>query len=166
VGQAGTPNAVCRVWEPDPPYEWAQLRQTNPIQLGRAAGRRPWEGQMRKTNPIWRWHPGMDAGDRKTPTGSDCAKQSQFPPEQREGQVLYGKGVMVIRTCNRLPQNKANFPATPGGARPQGRGTPVKCAKQTQFAAGPSGTGPGAMGRGANRAKQSQFGQGSGFRDQ
>ena len=31
VGQAGTPNAVRRVWEPDPPCRWVQLRQTKPI---------------------------------------------------------------------------------------------------------------------------------------
>ncbi len=37
VGQAATPNAVRCVWEPDPPYKWAQLRQTNPIQPGRQA---------------------------------------------------------------------------------------------------------------------------------
>ncbi len=52
VGQAGTPNAVCRVREPDPPYKWAQLRQTNPIQAGRTARRRPWEGPMCETKPI------------------------------------------------------------------------------------------------------------------
>jgi len=30
-------------------------------------------------------------------------------------------------------RNEANFPASPGGARPQGRGTRGKCAKRTQF---------------------------------
>ena len=36
MGQAGTPNAKKCVWEPDPPYKWVQLRQTNPIPAGPA----------------------------------------------------------------------------------------------------------------------------------
>jgi hypothetical protein len=63
---------------------------------------------MCETNPISSGRPGMDAGGRETPPGSDCAKQSQFLREQQEEQVLCGKGVMVNRTCNRLRQNKAN----------------------------------------------------------
>jgi hypothetical protein len=35
-------------------------------------------------------------------------KQSQFPPEQKEGQSLGAKGVMVNNTSDRPRQNKAN----------------------------------------------------------
>ena len=45
-GANGTPNAICRVWEPDPPYERTSLRQTNPIRPG------PRWGEMGKTNRI------------------------------------------------------------------------------------------------------------------
>jgi hypothetical protein len=35
-------------------------------------------------------------------------KQSQFPPDQKRGQRLGGRGVMVNRTFDRPRQNKAN----------------------------------------------------------
>jgi len=79
------------------------------------------EGQMRKTNPIWPGWPGRGKGGRESPPGHDGAKQSQFWPEEREGQVACRKGVMVHRTCNRLGQNKANFPERP--PRGAGRGS-------------------------------------------
>ncbi len=53
---------------------------------------------------------GRGEGGRESPPGHDGAKQSQFPPELREGQVSCRKGVMVHRTCNRLRQDKANCP--------------------------------------------------------
>jgi len=53
------------------------------------------------------------------------AKQSQFPPEHQEGQVLCRKGIMVNHTCKRLRQNKANSGRSPvgRGQRDVGRGT-------------------------------------------
>jgi hypothetical protein len=48
------------------------------------------------------------SAERRLPR-ANCAKQSQFPPEQQEEQVLCGEGVMVNRTRNRLRQNKANW---------------------------------------------------------
>ncbi len=120
----------------------------------------PGEGRMCETKPIWPGRPGMGAGGWETPTGSDCAKQSQFPPEQREGQVPSRKGVMVNRTCNRLQQNKANLqpPTGIGGGKPHptsGR----NYAKQTQFK--PAGRQAGDPGR-VKCAKQSQFPGGAG----
>ncbi len=41
--------------------------------------------------------------------GAYCAKQTQFPPEEQDGQVLCRKGVMVNRTSDGHRQNKANF---------------------------------------------------------
>jgi hypothetical protein len=90
---------------------WGRICQTNPI-LGKAQ----WDeatgagdaGQSCKTNPIRPGQPGRGAGGRRTPPGHDGAKQSQFAQEQREGQVLGGKGVMVNRAFDRLRQNKAN----------------------------------------------------------
>ncbi len=151
VGQAGAPNAVCRVWEPDPPYEWAQLRQTNPIQAGRAAGRRPREGRMCETKPIRAEVSSVKPEKPMVGTSNFTlytrpkavrAKQSQFPPEQREGQVPCRKGVMVNRTCNRLRQNKANFSiadcgfwiADSGSLRPGASAGAGRLYKQTQLA--------------------------------
>ncbi len=98
-----------------------------------------------KTKPILRLRPPVGAGgdniadwgSRQAPpcTQLNCAKQTQFPADQKEGQVLGGKGVMVNSTFDRPRQNKANLRAKPGGTRPQGWGTRGKCAKQTQFPA-------------------------------
>jgi hypothetical protein len=41
-------------------------------------------------------------------TRNKCAKQTQLPAEQKEGQRFGGKGVMVNRTVYRPRQNKAN----------------------------------------------------------
>ncbi len=70
-------------------------------------------GQSCQTNPIWPGRPARDAGGRQAPPGHDGAKQSQFLPELREGQVACRKGVMAHRICNRLRQNKANLPGRP-----------------------------------------------------
>ena len=51
---------------------------------------------------------------------------------------------------------RTQFPAMPGGPRPQGRGTRGECAKRTQFAVCHAGAG------GTNRAKRSQFPAGPG----
>ena len=92
-----------------PPASPVVVVQTNPISpLCRSGDRRSRKGRSCETKPIWRGRRGMGAGGRETPTGSNCAKQSQFPAERREGQVPCRKGVMVNRTCNRLRQNKAN----------------------------------------------------------
>jgi hypothetical protein len=42
-------------------------------------------------------------------TRNKCAKQTQLPAEQKEGQRFGGKGFMVNRTVYRPRQNKANF---------------------------------------------------------
>jgi hypothetical protein len=163
VGQAGTPNAVCRVWEPDPPYEWAQLRQTNPIQADRTAGGRPGgRGECAKQSQFGQKSQVSSQRSRwselqtshftlHTRPKAVRAKQSQFPPEQREGQVSCRKGVMVNRTCNRLRQNKANssiadcgfWIADSGSLRPGASAGAGRLDKQTQLAR-------------ANCAKQSQ----------
>jgi hypothetical protein len=59
---------------------------------------------MRKTNPT-------SGGPRYPAFQPDAnrAKQSQFLPEQQEGQVFCGKGVMVNCTSDRPRQNKANL---------------------------------------------------------
>jgi len=67
--------------------------------------------------------PARGAGGRKSPPGHDGAKQSQFPAEQREGQVVCGKGLMAERTYKEHWKNKANFRAKPGGTGPAGRET-------------------------------------------
>jgi hypothetical protein len=76
---------------------------------------------MRQTNPIWPGRPGRGTGGRESPPRHDGAKQSQFGPEEREGQRLGGKGVMVNSTFDRLRQNKANLPQRP--PRGAGRGS-------------------------------------------
>jgi hypothetical protein len=48
-----------------------------------------------------------------------CAKQTQFPAEQKEGQRLGGKGVMVNSTFDRPRQNKANLLIADFGLRIQ-----------------------------------------------
>jgi hypothetical protein len=85
-------------WGKSPPYQWAQLRQTNPIRLiptGIGAG---WEGlrsprrcELRKTNPIcWR-----------------CC----------ERQVPYGKGVRTNLVCKSPRKNEANISTADCGKR-------------------------------------------------
>jgi hypothetical protein len=55
-------------------------------------------------------------------TRGKCAKQTQFRAEQKEGQRLGGKGVMVNSTFDRPRQNKANFRRfTTEAQRPQRR---------------------------------------------
>ncbi len=103
-------------------HAWA-FGETKPIpgeaRWDEARGTRD-EAQMRQTNPIWSGRGGRDAGGRQTPPGHDGAKQSQFPPALREGQVVCRKEVMVNGTCNRRRQNKANLPARPRTGMGQG----------------------------------------------
>jgi len=121
VGQAGTPNAVRRVWEPDPPYTWAQLRQTNPIQPGRQVGRSPWEGEtcetkpisqgrLRETNPISRPRP---------PTGKLCRTNPI------RGDAAWGEatGAWDARqSCETNPIWRRNVRNKPNSAAAAGRG--------------------------------------------
>ncbi len=93
-------------------------------------------------------------------------KQTQFPPDQHDGQVLYEKGLMVHCTIEGRWQNKANFGASAGwtqgpvvqtnpipAAAPIGIGLPnaevcvwgprsafagADCAKRSQFLRGKS----------------------------
>jgi hypothetical protein len=66
-------------------------------------------GPTLQTNPIWAEWPARSGAGRESQPGRDGAKQSQFWPGEREGQVPCRKGVMVHRTCNRLPKNKAKL---------------------------------------------------------
>jgi hypothetical protein len=100
--------------------------QTNPIPSGaggtRAAG--AWdEGQMRQTKPIAR-----------------SGAPRRCPGEQKEGQRLGGRGVMVNRTFDRARQNKAKLgpDGTSGGTPHRGGG---EGAKQSQFPATPGDEG-------------------------
>ena len=75
------------------------------------------------------------------------AKQTQFWPQQGEGQVRCGKGVMAHSACKTQWKNKAN--SRPG--REWARAGTVNCAKRTQF-------GGSRAARGADCAKRTQFG--------
>jgi hypothetical protein len=90
---------------------------------------------------------------------ANCAKQTQFAFEPNEGQVLWGKGVMVNCTYKGHRKNKPNCPKRgteavsgyAGGTRPRGRGAKDKCAKRTQFARQcRAGRGQRGVGRGTN----------------
>jgi len=92
-GASGTPNAICRVWEPDPPYTWVQLRQTNPIlsPAGRQArvrgrGKRAKQSQFARTRRN-RWGKPHPTSER------NCAKQTQFRPIGRSAGSLGGANV-------------------------------------------------------------------------
>jgi hypothetical protein len=50
----------------------------------------------------------LHRGGRGRGPWGNRAKQSQFPSDPKEGQVLCGKGVMVNRTFDRPQQNKPN----------------------------------------------------------
>ncbi len=139
-----------------PPACPGQSRKTNPIP-GRGEARGAWDAEQTcETNPIcWsqlcKTNP-ISARSRRRPFQSDAhrAKQSQSPPNQQEGQVLCGKGVMVNRTFHRLRQNKANF--SMADWRQTGGGT-TNCAKRTQSPAVPGGRGPGGRGAWARLCK-------------
>jgi hypothetical protein len=97
-----------------------RLRQTNPIcpaPAGRDAGCRsrkpcrPWE-QACQTKPISHRQAGMGESRQIALAGTagpKRAKQSQFPAEQQEEQVLGRKRVMTNWTCPRPRRNKANW---------------------------------------------------------
>ncbi len=139
MGQAETPDAVRRVWEPDPPYPWAQLRkQTQFSPAGKQAG--SFRGEQCKTNPICRscqqsvvgrlckTNP-IPGGPRypsiplchhsNIPAPSVLCETKPIPPDRQDGQVLGGKGVMANLTCKRPPQNKANSHIGRTGPRPE-----------------------------------------------
>jgi hypothetical protein len=121
-----------------------------------------------QNEPNWARAPRDGHGrGREAPPQSNRAKQSQFPLEQREGQVLCRKGFMVNRTGNGLRQNEANLPAWTqtgtGWGVTKGAVAQGYCAKRTQFA--PDGQGrpsprPEALTMpptGNKRAKRTQF---------
>jgi hypothetical protein len=100
-------------------------------------------------------------GVRETPSGGDCAKQSQFPPEQREGQALCRKGVMVNPTCNRLSQNKANLSIADCGFREtcgRAAGDARLCETKPISRRRRAGRGPGGVGHGSNTQNEANFG--------
>ena len=53
---------------------------------------------------------------------------------------------------------RSQFPAAPGGARPEGRGSWVDCAERSQFASGRPGEVRGTRAAESNHAKRTQFG--------
>jgi hypothetical protein len=133
-------------------------------------------GALRHTKPICHRRAGKTIAkarglDAATPKGDKRAKQSQFAPKCQTGQVLLGKGFMVIYTSTGPQQNKANSqrcrvergPGNGGravlykqsqfAAEPQVGGWTARSmrAKRTQFARqGRAGRGQRGMGRGAN----------------
>lgn len=119
-----------------------------------AAGRRPCavpppacRGRSAQNEPNFPAGPnGTESGDSRV----DRAKQTQFSPERRNGQVLCGKRVMANGVCQEAWRNKANLRAGSKGQRPAG---PVV---QTNpiCPAMPGGTGLGGQ---VDRAKQTQF---------
>ena len=134
-----------------PPRVWAgQSCETNPIgrigwrpegrnarnepNLGLAwAGPGPRQAKDAKRTQFPEWSaktPGAGGANVQTkPVSRRCqrAKQSQFTPEVREGQVLCRERVMMNQTLTGLAQNKANLPPTPGGTGPVGQGTGGGC---------------------------------------
>ncbi len=109
AGPSGAPNAIHRVWEPDPPCTWVRLRQTNPILPGYPACRAPGRGKRAKqsqfggqscrTNPICRVGSGPGGRNVQNEPNSGRpvdriqgwrAKQTQFRPPGRRDE--YGLG--------------------------------------------------------------------------
>ena len=95
----------------------ARCRSGNKANFGRAT----WHGHPPPARgqalPVTLDHR-QDADATVRPDGGKCAKQTQFPAEQKEGQRLGGKGVMVNSTFDRPRQNKANLRGL--GRRPWG----------------------------------------------
>ena len=84
-------------------------------------------GARRLWPALWPGRDGRPARLRfypaKAPLPQPAHKQSQFPPDQKEGQVLGGKRVMVNGTIPGLGQNQANSCAGRWPDRAAGRGT-------------------------------------------
>ncbi len=87
------------------------LGETKPISGGEQLG----AGCTNKANSGFRPNPCPTMPNKPNLPGGAGAvgrrmlyKQSQFSPEQKEGQRLGGKGVMVNSTFDRPQQNKAN----------------------------------------------------------
>jgi hypothetical protein len=116
--------------------------QTNPI---------GWR-QSCETNPIWRAYrarqsqlpPGRSRAGTPNPRRVDYAKRSQFGGRDMRNEPNFGRGgrreppsfqysIIPPFRSNADCAKRTQFPAGPGGTGPQGRGTWVKCAKQTQF---------------------------------
>jgi hypothetical protein len=89
--------------------------------------------------------PGMGEGRQGRPSRRRWAKACEtkpIPPERHEGQVLWGKRVMVNWSHKRLWRNKANF----------------SIADRGQTSGGTPALRPAASDPRANRAKRTQFG--------
>ena len=94
-----------------------------------------------------------ERGQTRSPTplplSQERAKQSQIPPEQYEGQVLFGKGVMTHLTRKRPRPNKANsrtdnsghgparLPAPPVGPTVRNKANLPRTDRKRQWLVGP-----------------------------
>jgi hypothetical protein len=94
---------------------------------------------------------GLRPGNHQRSCRSGVFRQTNPICGRRAGKTGAKAGTLDNATRGANVRNKAKFPAAPGGARPQGRGTRVKCAKRTQF--GPAG----ARHRCEKDAKRTQF---------
>jgi len=140
VGQSCETNPIC-----------SSLRGTGILPVDRNHGRDAHattptaQDETCKTNPI---SDGVarDGGHRGRRTRGNRAKRTQFrhPPcwDQRgdhakQGQLLpwkvSGEDAQPTKSRGRVVRNEANFPATPGGPGPEGRGAGANCAKRSQF---------------------------------
>jgi hypothetical protein len=87
----GTPAAACRL---------------GPARAG--CTNKPKSAGSRRGSPYKQTQFALAGWAGEAVVGAYCAKQTQFGPGPCEGQILYGKGVMVDYTCRGLRQNKAN----------------------------------------------------------
>jgi hypothetical protein len=95
----------------------APLRETKPISAVQRGTGIPSAALSGQALPVSLDHR-QDADATVRPDGGKCAKQSQFPAGQKEGQNLGGKGLMVNRTFDRPRRNKANSGRSPVGRGP------------------------------------------------
>ncbi len=120
-----------------------RAKRTQFLSLCRSGDWRSQEGEACETNPISRLRI-SDCG-----LGTDLRRNApcDLPPRPCAGQSCKTNPIPATMPIGRSAfpgeqsvQNEPNFPARPGGTRPQGRGTRGKCAKRTQ--SGPAWAGP------------------------
>jgi len=136
-GASGTPNAICRVWEPDPPYKWAPARQTKPISGSRAvAGRSAAPNKANSADAIGR----ASAWRRRIYGELNMQEVSVKQSQSLDGGFRIsdcGLGTVLRYAASSLPGPVVQ-PKPIGGANRAKQGQfraagPVGCAKQSQF---------------------------------
>jgi hypothetical protein len=124
-----------------------------------------------KTKPIWR---GVSSWKSQVLSGQ--ARTSRFPDTPIIPGFHHSMVPVVWQSCKTNPiwprrpemgahgpaasincAKRSQFPAAPGGARPEGRGSWVDCAERSQFASGRPGEVRGTRAAESNRAKRTQF---------